>query len=363
MADLKLQQIKKAFGDHIVLDRFDLHIRSGECFTIIGPSGCGKTIILRLIAGFETPDAGEVFIGDTKVADAHHALAPEERKIGVVFQDYAVWPHKTVYGNVAYPLEIAGLTKSDIAKQVHNALALVNLDGYEMRFPYQLSGGQQQRVALARALVMRPEILLLDEPLTNLDANLREEMRFEIKEIQKATGATILYVTHDQEVAMALSDRLAIMDEAGRIHQIDTPEIIYTHPIDIFVFKFLGISNIISIKVSEHFASVKIKDKTVELPFVAPSSMEGKEGTLGFRPMDVQIERKGNSADFPAIATRVTILGPIVDYLFDFQGIPIRAQALTDDALAADLILEPGEKVFLSVLEPKWFNSEGVAQQ
>ncbi|HQJ22952.1 MAG TPA: ABC transporter ATP-binding protein [Rectinema sp.] len=362
MADLQLDHVSKTFENHIVLDNVDLHIQDKECFTIIGPSGCGKTIILRLIAGFEKPDSGTVLIGNKKVADAQYALPPEERKIGVVFQDYAVWPHKTVFRNVSYPLELAKVPKSEIAKRVQEVLKLVSLNGYEERLPYQLSGGQQQRVALARALIQEPEILLLDEPLTNLDANLREEMRFEIKEIQKATNATILYVTHDQEVAMALSDRLAVMDEKGKIHQIEAPEIVYSRPDDLFVFKFLGLSNIVPVKVSEEKAIIIKEEEVVPIPLIPPRSMNGNSGIMGFRPMDVKIRRKKESNDVSAIAQRVTLLGPIVDYLFDLRGIPIRAQAFTNDAIRANLILNPGEEVFLSILEPKWFNSEGVAQ-
>lgn len=361
MADLTLHEVTKAFGSHVVLDRLNLEIRSGECFTIIGPSGCGKTIILRLIAGFETPDHGEVRIGTKKVADADFFLPPEDRHIGVVFQDYAVWPHKTVFGNIAYPLELAGVPKSELNARVHEAIALVNLKGLEQRFPYQLSGGQQQRVALARALVMKPEILLLDEPLTNLDANLREEMRFEIKEIQKATGATILYVTHDQEVAMAISDRLAVMDGSGRIHQIGAPEEVYTKPVDDFVFEFLGISNMIPVQVSGGKAAANTAAGPVSLPLIPPFSLEGQQGRLGFRPMDVQISRQNSGDSLQVHAVRVTLLGPIVDYLFDCKGLQIRAQMLTEDALDQDLIIEEDSEVFIAVAAPQWFNQQGEA--
>lgn len=360
MADLTLHGVTKAFGSHVVLDRLSLQIRSGECFTIIGPSGCGKTVILRLIAGFETPDQGEVLIGNKKVAGPNFALPPEDRHIGVVFQDYAVWPHKTVFGNIAYPLELAGVAKSELNTRVHEAIALVNLKGLEQRFPYQLSGGQQQRVALARALVMKPEILLLDEPLTNLDANLREEMRFEIKEIQKATGATILYVTHDQEVAMAISDRLAVMDQNGRIHQIGSPEEVYTRPADDFVFKFLGISNMVPITSTEEKAVASGPGGMTEIPLQPPTSLR-EQGWLGFRPMDVQIAKQKTERTVAVHAVRVTLLGPIVDYLFDCKGLQIRAQMLTEDALAQDLIIEEGSNVFIAVDAPHWFNAQGEA--
>ncbi len=188
-------------------------------------------------------------------------------------------------------------------------------------------------------------------------------MRFEIKEIQRVAGATILYVTHDQEVAMALSDRLAVMDERGKIHQIDTPEHVYTHPVDMFVFKFLGISNMLSVKVAEGTPRIQVDAEMISLPFTAPSTMEGKSGSIGFRPMDVEIAREKLQGTLEVSTIRVTLLGPIVDYLFSFHGIHIRAQALTDDAISADLIFDPGETVYLTIIDPKWFDEQGVAQQ
>ncbi len=224
MSDIRFRSVRKTYGAKAVLQDLDLHIRSGECFVLIGPSGCGKTVALRLLAGFETPDAGEISIGDAVVAGPRHSLPPEERRIGVVFQDYAVWPHMDVAENVRYPLKMRKVEKAEAETRTGAAIEQVNLSGYERRLPSQLSGGQQQRVALARALVAQPEVMLLDEPLTNLDANLREEMRFEIKELQRKTGSTILYVTHDHEVALAIADRIAVMDAGGRIRQIGTPE-------------------------------------------------------------------------------------------------------------------------------------------
>lgn len=209
MADIRLLNVTKSYGKHRVVEGFTIEIRDGECFTFLGPSGCGKTVVLRMIAGFEQPDEGEIFIGERLVSAParRHYIPPEERRIGVVFQDYAVWPHKTVLENVIYPLTIQKVAKEEASERALKTIAMVNLGGLEHRMPFQLSGGQQQRVALARALVSRPDVMLLDEPLSNLDANLREEMRFEIKELQKNTGVTILYVTHDQEVALAISDR------------------------------------------------------------------------------------------------------------------------------------------------------------
>src|SRR5512140_3151940 len=250
MASVRLDGVTKSFARREVVRDMSVTIRDGECFTFLGPSGCGKTVVLRLIAGFERPDRGVIRIGDTVVADPSRDvyLPPEQRRIGVVFQDYAVWPHKTVFENVVYPLQIQKIARAEAKQRADEAIALVNLDGYADRLPYQLSGGQQQRVALARALVSRPTIMLLDEPLSNPDANLREEMRFEIKALQKRTGVTILYVTHDQEVALAISDRVAIMDAAGAIHQIGSPGEVYESPADRFVFQFLGVCNFVPVE-------------------------------------------------------------------------------------------------------------------
>ena len=222
MATIQFEGIAKRYGQHHVLDNLSLSIPHGECFTLLGPSGCGKTVLLRLIAGFEAPDTGIIRIGDAVVADARSGLtiSPDSRGLGVVFQDYAVWPHMTVFDNVSYPLKLAGKTPREIADRVMHTIGLVNMTGLEKRLPSELSGGQQQRVALARALVASPSLMLLDEPLSNLDANLREEMRFEIRELQRKLDITVLYVTHDQEIALAISDRMAIMDANGAIRQI-----------------------------------------------------------------------------------------------------------------------------------------------
>ncbi|MDR2175057.1 MAG: ABC transporter ATP-binding protein, partial [Synergistaceae bacterium] len=222
---IKIEGIAKSYGKHQVHKDLDLSIRRGECFTLLGPSGCGKTVLFRLIAGFETPDAGKISIDGTVVSEPGRGInvSPDKRGIGMVFQDYAVWPHMTVFENVAYPLKLAGTPKEELTRRVQETVALVGMGGLEKRLPSELSGGQQQRVALARALVARPSLMLLDEPLSNLDANLREEMRFEIKELQRKLDITVLYVTHDQEVALAISDRIAIMDGSGRVRQTGAP--------------------------------------------------------------------------------------------------------------------------------------------
>ena len=214
---IKVEGVAKAYGKHQVHKGLDLGIKKGECFTLLGPSGCGKTVLIRLIAGHEVPDEGRIIIDNTVVADSASGeyIPPERRGLGIVFQDYAVWPHMTVYDNIAYPLKMEKRPKEEIDKLVMKMIDIVGMKGLDKRLPSELSGGQQQRVALARALVADPSVMLLDEPLSNLDANLREEMRFEIKALQRQFGITVMYVTHDQEVALAISDRIAIMDNNG----------------------------------------------------------------------------------------------------------------------------------------------------
>ena len=249
MASLRIRGLKKAFGKHLVFDHLDLDIFDGECFVLLGPSGCGKTVLVRQIAGFDTPDAGEIHIGDRLVTSVPQriSLPAEDRGFSMVFQDYAVWPHMTVGQNVGYPLKIQGTPLSEAAERVALAIKQVGLSGLEGRLPSQLSGGQQQRIAIARALVSGPTVMLLDEPLSNLDANLREAMRFEIKELQRLNGVTVMYVTHYQEIAFAIADRIGMMDAEGRIRQVGTPEEVFDLPIDSFVFDFLGVSNFIPV--------------------------------------------------------------------------------------------------------------------
>ena len=239
MATVTIKHITKAFGDNVVLKEFNETFREGEFITLLGPSGCGKTTMLRIIAGFEKPSTGELYIDDQLVSGGKTFVPPEKRNVGMVFQSYAVWPHMNVFDNVAYPLTIKKVPKDQIKKDVERVLAIVHLSQYAQRFPNQLSGGQQQRVALARALVAAPKLLLLDEPLSNLDAKLRESMRFEIKEIQRSLGITVVYVTHDQTEAMAMSDRIFLINR-GVVQQCGSPEEIYNSPKNQFVADFLG---------------------------------------------------------------------------------------------------------------------------
>jgi len=239
MSVISINKVTKNFGKVEVIREFTEVIKDKEFVSLLGPSGCGKTTMLRMIAGFEKPSSGEICIDDRVVTSDNTFVPPERRGIGMVFQSYAVWPHMTVFENVAYPLKIAKRPRAEIKTKVEKILDAVHLGPYAERIPSQLSGGQQQRVALGRALVSEPKLLLLDEPLSNLDAKLRESMRFEIKDIQKKFGMTVVYVTHDQAEAMAMSDRIIMLDR-GIIQQVDVPTEIYRRPSNQFVADFVG---------------------------------------------------------------------------------------------------------------------------
>ena len=239
MSSITIDKVTKFFDSVEVIKDFTGTIGDREFVSLLGPSGCGKTTMLRMIAGFETPSSGEIRIDDRVVSSEKAFVPPEKRGIGMVFQSYAVWPHMTVFQNVAYPLKIAKFPKAEIKAKVEKILETVHLSQYAARIPSQLSGGQQQRVALGRALVSEPKLLLLDEPLSNLDAKLRESMRFEIKDIQKKFGITVIYVTHDQAEAMAMSDRIIVLNH-GIIQQVAPPTEIYRRPANQFVADFVG---------------------------------------------------------------------------------------------------------------------------
>jgi len=238
---LKLCRISRIFGHTRAVNRLSLEIQEGEIFTLLGPSGCGKSTTLRLINGLERPDEGEIYLRDTAVASVSKGvfIPAHKRNMGMVFQSYAIWPHLTVFENVAYPLRARGVRGPEVKEKVLKALALVNLQGFEDRPGPLLSGGQQQRVALARALVYEPAILLLDEPFSSLDAKLREQMRVELKQLQRRVGITVLFVTHDQVEALSLSDRIAVM-ESGRAVQVGSPQQLYEKPEQPFIRDFLG---------------------------------------------------------------------------------------------------------------------------
>ncbi len=365
MAQIRLEGVSKVYGGHLVIDNLSITIPDGECFTFLGPSGCGKTVVLRLIAGFEEVSGGEIFIGERLVSSKpkNIHLPPEQRRIGVVFQDYAVWPHKSVFQNVIYPLIMQQIPDTEANERTREAIRQVNMDGLEHRMPFQLSGGQQQRVALARALVSRPNVMLLDEPLSNLDANLREEMRFEITELRKKTGVTILYVTHDQEVALAISERIAVMDPKGYIRQIGTPDEIYEKPADGFVFRFMGISNFLPLSFRDGKMCIGNSDSVLDRE-IPPEKIDGVrtgKTVAGCRPYDVVLTRDKTSAI--GVLKRIIYLGPILDYRVAVGSLELRVQQDIEDALSEGLHLQEGDTVGLRFLDLLWFENRDSEQE
>ncbi|GMU72153.1 MAG: ABC transporter ATP-binding protein [Burkholderiales bacterium] len=250
MARLTVERLTKSFGTTRVLDDVTLAVNDGELVAILGPSGCGKTTLLRQVAGFDKPDAGRILIGEAEVSGPGGHLPPERRRIGIVFQSYALWPHMSVAGNVAYGLAVAGVREPERTRRVKAALALVGLEGFDDRPPAMLSGGQRQRVALARCLVTEPSLVLLDEPLANLDVHLRATMEREFARFHERTGTTMLYITHDQAEAMALANRIAVMDR-GRVLQFATPSELYRSPCDETVARFVGEGMVVPVEVRE----------------------------------------------------------------------------------------------------------------
>ena len=288
MASVTITGVTKSFGDVQVLQEFSQKFEDGEFITLLGPSGCGKTTMLRLIAGFEKPTSGEIYIGDRPVSGKDNFVSPEKREIGMVFQSYAVWPHMNVYDNIAYPLKIKKTSKKEIDERVNQALKTVHLEQYKDRFPSELSGGQQQRVALGRALVAHPEILLLDEPLSNLDAKLREEMRYEIKEITKKLKITVIYVTHDQIEAMTMSDRIVLINK-GEVQQVGTPQEIYSRPKNVFVANFVGKVDFIKGKVEN--GNILLNNSNGQT--LPNTSSYTKDVIVAIRPENVMLAEDG----------------------------------------------------------------------
>ena len=309
MVSVKLVGVTKRFGETVAVDRLTVEIEHGELFTFLGPSGCGKSTTLRVIAGFELPEEGRVFFDEQDVT----LLKPYKRGVAMVFQNYALWPHMTVFDNVAYGLKLRKLPKQEVRERVKRILELVRLEGLEDRYPSQLSGGQQQRVALARALVVEPKVLLLDEPLSNLDAKLRLEMREEIKRIQRELGITTIYVTHDQEEAMSISDRVAILNK-GRLMQVGTPQEIYYRPANVFVASFIGRSYVLEGK------ALKFSDGVVTAVFRGLKLKglcggdcrvrEGEEVYAVLKPEFFKLDKPGEeSNEIEGIVTMVMFIG------------------------------------------------------
>ena len=313
MASVTIKNVTKAFGNAVVLEEFNAVFQNGEFVTLLGPSGCGKTTMLRIIAGFEKPTSGSVLFDEKVVSSEKVFLQPEKRDIGMVFQSYAVWPHMTVADNVAYPLRIKKVDKATIRQKVGRVLEAVHLSQYAERIPSQLSGGQQQRVALARALVAEPALLLLDEPLSNLDAKLRESMRFEIKEIQQEFGITVVYVTHDQTEAMAMSDRIVVINR-GVIQQIGSPREIYTQPANPFVADFVGKIEFLEGEVRD--AGIELDGCGQRLPY--DGDLRGRV-IVGLRPEQMQYALEGQG-ELTGVVKSHFYLGDVDDCRIDLGG-------------------------------------------
>jgi len=321
MVNIKTVDVVKRFGNVIALDKVSLNIKHGEFFTLLGPSGCGKTTFLRSIAGFELVDEGRIYFDGEDVT----YVPPHKRNTGMVFQNYALWPHMTVYDNIAYGLRVRKFPKNEIDNRVRWALKLVHMEGFEKRTPHQLSGGQQQRVALARVLVIQPRVLLLDEPLSNLDAKLRIEMRAEIRRLQRELGITTVYVTHDQEEAMSISDKIAVMNR-GKIVQIGAPEEIYFHPSNQFVANFIGQGTFINGEVVDRddFLTVELEGGLGKIKAI-PSRRDvdidiGDKVLITIRPESFSTTNLSNSNSFKVKVYHVSFLGSVKRVQATFGG-------------------------------------------
>ncbi len=318
MSYLELSHVQKSFGPVKVVHDFNMSIEEGEFVSFLGPSGCGKTTVLRMIAGFETPTGGTITIGGVN----QNGLKPNKRNIGMVFQAYALFPNMTVAQNVAFGLKVAGASKAEIDARVKEMLDLIHLGHLEDRYPYQMSGGQQQRVALARALANKPKVLLLDEPLSALDAKIRVSLREEIRAIQRKLGITTIFVTHDQEEALSISDRIVVMN-AGIADQIGTPSDIYNRPATRFVAGFVGTLNILEAKVENRDAgTVRLGSRSVSIP---PSQLNGSgDGaaiTVALRPEALSLSKSPSSdVTLDGRVTSVNFLGSVIRTRMDVDG-------------------------------------------
>ena len=315
--DVRLASVGKSFGAVVAVDGMELEIRRGTIFSLLGPSGCGKTTTLRLIAGFEQPDAGEVYIRGERVT----AIPPYRRNFSMVFQSYALFPHLSVAENVAFGLRMRGIPRGDRARAVNEALELVKLGPLAARYPRQLSGGQQQRVALARAVVIKPAVLLLDEPLGALDRMLREEMQIELRNLQQRLGITAVFVTHDQEEALTLSDRVAVMRN-GVVEQTGAPREIYERPRNVFVAGFLGASNFVEGTVVARDGATAIIETPAGRSPLAGALPVGERVRIAIRPEKVRIDRAGA----PGLQARIRDIvyrGPVTHFYMDSAGGPL----------------------------------------
>ena len=310
---IQLKDLVKRFGDVEALKGISLDIPKGEFFSLLGPSGCGKTTTLRMIAGFERPTSGEILLDGRDMS----ATPPHKRSVNTVFQSYALFPHLDVAKNVAFGLRFTESSRGEVAERVERALSLVQLEGYEKRRPNQLSGGQQQRVALARALILNPSVLLLDEPLGALDAKLRKALQIELKALQERVGITFVYVTHDQEEALTMSDRIAVMSE-GRIEQVGPPKEVYEEPKTVYVADFLGVSNLmdaVAVRGSGGRCRVRLGD--FELVAARGNTDASGDVKVVVRPERVRVEAQGGVGEnkVPGMVERVVYVGPVIQLL------------------------------------------------
>ena len=329
MASVELRGLTKRFGSLAVVDDVSLRIDHGQLICLLGPSGCGKTTTLRLIAGFLEPTDGEILVGDRLVSSMARTLPPEQRKMSMIFQSYALWPHMTVAENITYGLRLRKLDRDAISKKLETILETTKLGVLAQRYPGELSGGQQQRVALARALVVEPETLLLDEPLSNLDANLREEMRFEIRRLHDEYRYTTVYVTHDQSEAMTTADLIAVMN-GGRIDQLGTPEDIYDRPQSEFVARFIGSSNVIK-GVARDENHISFSGATLRV--VGAKLEPSQNAAIAIRQHDIALSTAAPRTPdncVKAIVTRQVFLGANRDYVVETSdGTTLRAVTST----------------------------------
>ncbi len=343
MASVELRGLTKRFGSLAVVDHVSLKIDHGQLVCLLGPSGCGKTTTLRLIAGFLEPSDGEIHVGDRVVSSRARTLPPESRKMSMIFQSYALWPHMTVAENIVYGLRLRKLDRDTIAKKLAAILSTTKLEPLAQRYPGELSGGQQQRVALARALIVEPETLLLDEPLSNLDANLREEMRFEIRRLHDQYRYTTVYVTHDQSEAMTTADLIAVMN-AGKIEQLGTPEDVYDRPQSQFVARFIGASNIIK-GIARDANHVAFAGATLEV--VGTRLAAGDNAIVAIRQHDIALAAQAPREAQNTVTARVVrqvFLGATRDYLVETKdGSNLRV------VTAPENLVREGTEVWLSL--------------
>ena len=351
MAGIKFQNISFAYGDKQILKDFSLEVEDGQILCLLGPSGCGKTTLLRCLLGLNRPSSGEIWIGDKCLFSKEKRInvPPERRGIGVVFQDYAVWPHMTVMENVCYPLKKRRVPKDEMERKARHALSQVRMSDYAPYLPSQLSGGQQQRVAIARALVSSDEVVVMDEPITNLDAKLREEMLAEIRQIQKDIGTTVLYITHDQESSLQLCDRMAIMNAAGSLCQIGTDEDIILRPADRFVFEFIGVSNFFRLRRASDGKWYGAQGGWYYNGSVPEEFRMMDAIDMGVRPNDIAFD---GASPIRGTIKRSVFLGSEYNLFLDMGGREVRVQRSAFDGIEG---ISEGAEVGLSFLNPKFY--------